>query len=244
MILITGGNGLLGKTLAPKFQQVRITSRSATGPNAVRSDLATGEGIQEAVEGVEVIIHAASSPAKTREIDVEGTRRLLEAAPYVKHFIYVSIVGVDRHPLPYYKLKYEVEKLVMQSPVPWTIVRATQFHPFVELILSKLMALPIGILPAKWQVQPIDVEDVATFLAQCASEKPTYRVLNIGGPSVHRIDELAKTWLAAQGRRKPFIQVPFPGAISAGYRNGWNTIPQEAYGKIRWTDWLQQKFSG
>lgn len=245
MILVTGGQGTLGKMLVSQLagQPVRITSRSASGANAVKSDFGTGEGIQEAVEGVDVIIHAASSVTQTREVDVEGTRRLLAASPHVRHFIYVSIVGVDRHPLPYYKLKYETEQVIMQSSVPWTIVRATQFHHFVEFVLNKMMSRRVGILPARWQAQPIAVEEVATFLAELASDKPTCRVLDIGGPSVHRIGELARTWLAAQGKRKPFLQVPFPGAVSAGYRKGWNTCPQNAYGKISWADWLQQKYS-
>ncbi|MBZ0309345.1 MAG: NAD(P)H-binding protein, partial [Anaerolineae bacterium] len=180
MILVTGGQGMLGKVLVAQLagQPVRITSRSASGANAVKSDFATGEGILEAVEGIDVIIHAASSVTHTREVDVEGTRRLLAASPHIRHFIYMSIVGVDRHPLPYYKLKYETEQVIMQSSVPWTIVRATQFHPFIALILSKMLSLPIGILPASWQTQPIAVEDVAAFLAELASDNPAYRVLD------------------------------------------------------------------
>lgn len=245
MILVTGGQGTLGKSLVPKLEaagaQVRVTSRRAKGANAVKSDIAKGEGIQEAVQGVDVIIHAASRP--TSEVDVEGARRLIEAAPQLKYFVYISIVGVDKHPFSYYQKKYAAEKVIMQSKVPYTIVRATQFHPFIEMVLGLFLKLPIGILPAKWQFQPIDIDETAAFIAGVTLDKPANRVLNIAGPCVHRIDELAQTWLAAQGRKKPFVQVPFPGATSAGFREGLHTLPQNTYGKVTWMDWLHKKYS-
>ncbi len=246
MILVTGGQGKLGQVLVPQLQAagnvVRITSRHATGANAVQSDLSTGEGLHQAVEGVEVVIHAASHPVKSKAVDIAGTQRLLEAAPHVRHFIYVSIVGVDKHPLPYFKIKYQTEQLIQQSGVPYTIVRATQFHYFIEMLLNMMMKLPVGVLPAHWQFQPIDLQDVSTFITHVASQKPTNGILNIGGPQVHRLEDLAQTWLAAQGRKKSYVQLPVPGGISAAYRAGLHTIPQEKYGKIGWMEWLAGRY--
>ena len=98
-----------------------------------------------AVRDVDVIVHCASSPRKTREIDVEGTKRLLKAADRagVSHVVFISIVGIDRNPyFPYYRMKLETERLIESSPVPGTILRATQFHEFVLGILRFLERLP------------------------------------------------------------------------------------------------------
>jgi uncharacterized protein YbjT (DUF2867 family) len=162
-ILVTGGTGLLGRRVAYRLRsaerEVRVLSRSGR-PGAVWSDLLTGEKLDEATEGIDTVIHCASSPRKTRQIDVEGTERLLEAGDWagVSHFVFISIVGVDRNPyFPYYRMKLEVERIVESFPVPWTILRATQFHELVLRMLRFLERLPIMPIPKGFLLQPIDV---------------------------------------------------------------------------------------
>src|SRR5918998_4917063 len=143
-ILVTGGSGSLGSRVVDRLRypgrEVRVLSRSGR-PGTVQGDLLTGEGLKDAVKGVDVIVHCASSPTKTRQIDVEGTERLLRAAARegVSHFVFISIVGVDRNPYyPYYRMKLEIERIIERSPVPGTILRATQFHEFVLRITQFL----------------------------------------------------------------------------------------------------------
>lgn len=139
-ILVTGGTGLLGRGVTDRLRatdhEARVLSRSGR-PGTVRGDLLTGESIKAAVRGVDVIVHCASSPfRKTRRVDVEGTERLLRAAERagVSHFVYVSIVGVDRNPYySYYRAKLDAESMVERSGVPWTILTAilTDIDPLV-----------------------------------------------------------------------------------------------------------------
>jgi uncharacterized protein YbjT (DUF2867 family) len=136
-VLITGGTRRLGRRVVDRLcaegMEPRVMSRSAR-PGTIKGDLLTGEGIEAAVRGVDTIIHSAQSPArKSRRTAVEGTERLLEiaAGAGVSHFVYISVVGLERVPLSYYREKLDAERLVERSPVPWTILRSTQFHDFV-----------------------------------------------------------------------------------------------------------------
>lgn len=133
--------------------EVWVLSRSGR-PRAIRGDLLTGEGLDVAVEGVVTIIHCAASPLrKARRVDVEGTKRLLDAAggAGVSHFVYISIVGIDCvQSYPYYRAKLGTERVVEGSPVPHTILRATQFHGFwcADVPEPGLRPDPVGRFPA------------------------------------------------------------------------------------------------
>ena len=166
-VLITGGTGVLGSELVPRFVDagytVRVMSRRARSerdPDVewAQAQLATGEGLAEAVSGADVIVHAASSPfRRTEAVDVHGTRRLLEHAREagVAHFLYISIVGIDRIPRVYFKHKLAAEALVEQAGVPWSILRATPFHTLIDRVLGALARLPIALLPTDFRFQPI-----------------------------------------------------------------------------------------
>src|SRR2546429_5743133 len=121
MILVTGGTGALGRVLVALLREggheVRVLSRR-TG-----ADLLTGAGLAEALDGTDVIVHCATDGRH----DVDATRNLIAAASG-QHLVYVSIVGIDRIPFPYYRLKLACERLVEECGLPWTTLRATQFH--------------------------------------------------------------------------------------------------------------------
>ena len=151
-VLVTGGTGRLGRHVVRLLRQsghrARIFSRNPRGHvDAVRGDLKTGEGIERAVGGMDVIVHAASAtgnPLLGRSTDVGGTRRLLAAARVagIRHVVFISIVGVDRVAYPYYRTKLAAEKVVRDGGVPWSILRATQFHGFDDYLLTGFARVP------------------------------------------------------------------------------------------------------
>ncbi len=223
-------------------REVRTLSRSER-PGTVRGDLLTGEGLEQAVEGVDVIVHCASSPRKTRQVDVEGTERLLRAAARagVSHVVFISIVGVDRNPyFPYYRMKLEVERIVERSEVPWTILRATQFHELVLGIIRFLERLPVMMMPKGFLLQPIDVGEVADRLAELALSGPAGRVPDIGGPEVRTAAELARAYFEVVGRRRRVVEVPVPGKTARAFREGAQLCPDRRYGGVRWEEFLRQ----
>ena len=148
-VLVTGASGVLGSALVTQLaangHAVRALSRHPAAGNAaatwVQGDLASGVGLESAVAGIDTIVHAASQVGRgTAQVDVVGTQRLLEQARAagVAHLIYVSIVGIERIPLGYYRHKLAAEQIVAQGPIPWSIQRATQFHPLIDCLLRQL----------------------------------------------------------------------------------------------------------
>ena len=211
----------------------------------MRSDLATGEGLEAAVSEVDIVIHAASSPrADTERIDVQGTMRLLEAARRagVRHFVYVSIVGIDRIPFAYYRHKLAAEREVEAGRVPWTILRGTQFHDLVDGMFAGMMKLPVGFLPKDFRSQPVHVDDFADALWGCVASSPARHAPEVGGPEVLRFGEMIHPWMAAHGMKKPVLHLPLPGALAAAFRQGRATTPERTVGTVTWKDWLHARY--
>ena len=245
-ILVTGGTGSLGSRVVDGLRGaghgVRVLSRSGRS-DTVRGDLATGEGLEAAVEGVETLVHCASSPTRTRRVDVEGTWRLLQAGSRagVSHILFVSIVGVDRNPyFPYYKMKLETERIVERSEVPWTILRATQFHGFLLRFIRPLGRLPVMPAPRGFLFQPIDVGEAADRTAELALAAPAGRVPDIGGPEVRTFADLARAYLKAAGLRRRVLEVQVPGKMARALREGAQVAPEGRYGEIRWEEFLDR----
>lgn len=189
-VLITGSTGQLGSALLKQLKntdyQVKITSRRQpenVNFEWVYSDLKTGEGIEEAVNDVDVVIHAATSPRKDSDIiDVSGFNKLLDTAQHIKHFIYPSIVGIEEIPMKYYRNKYQAEELLKNRSVPHTIVRATQFHSFVEnLFLSKPL-FKRYLVPGDIKIQSVDVDEFAAHLIQMINVGPQGKTEDFTGP--------------------------------------------------------------
>jgi uncharacterized protein YbjT (DUF2867 family) len=244
-VLVTGGTGVLGRhvveLLGSEGIRVRILSRSGK-PGTMKGDLRTGEGLVPAVKGVDTIIHSASSPfRKAHQVDVEGTGRLLEAAAEagVSHLAYISIVGIDRAAsYPYYRIKLETERVVESSPIPYTILRATQFYDLVLMALRFLDRLPVMVVPRGFLGQPIDAGEVAERLVDLALSGPAGRVPDIGGPEVRTLAHAARSFLQAKGSRRRIFEIPVPGKTARAFREGALVCRDQAYGKIRWEDFL------
>ena len=255
-ILVTGGNGGLGRELTPRLIQtgytVRVMSRQprpATIPIEVEwatADLETDTGLREAVTGVDTIIHAASSPFnREQQVDIEGTRRILEIAraAKVKHFVHVSIVGIERIPWSYYQAKVAAEAVVRSGGLPYSILRATQFHSLIDYRLGMLTKFPITFIPTDFKFQTMDTGEAADRLVQIVGDSPAGLLPDLGGPEVLTFGEMAKAWFAAQGKRAWLVRVPMLGAMAHSFRNGYNTCPNQRDGKITWRAWVQEKYA-
>ena len=160
---------------------------------------------------------------------MEGTRALLQAA-YTSgspHIVYISIVGVDRTAYFYYQGKYEMELLIEQGPLLWTIVRATQFHPFVLQIIRSLGAdtLPEVPVPASVRFQSIDVGEVADRLVSLMEQGSAGRVPDIAGPQVLTIEEMTEAYLHICRRKAIVRSEALPGDRFDAFRSGINLAP-------------------
>ena len=254
-ILLTGATGTLGSALLAsgrhRAHQVRAVARRvpAASPHEDiqwRSvDLLTGTGLSRALEGIETVVHAASAPrGKSEQTEVQGTQRLLDGAARanVKHFIYVSIVGVDRIPVAYYRHKLEAETRVSDGRVPWTIVRATQFHDLIDTWCGGLARFPLPVAMRGWKVQPVHVADLADVLWTAAEGSPQGRAPDVAGPEVLEWPAAVSAWRAATGRSPHVMGLPIPGRLSRAMREGAACAPAHATGVLTWRDWLARKY--
>lgn len=247
-VLITGATGTLGRkvvgTATAAGHHVRAMSRRShvgyTGVHWSQADLQKGTGIDDAVKGVDVIVHCATQA--TGDKDVASMQNLVSAARRagVGHLVHVSIVGIDRIPLPYYRTKLRVEQALEASGIGHTVLRATQFHDLINVTFSIQRFSPVLWTLRGVRFQPIDTRDVAARLVELVEAEPAGRAADIGGPAVHTHAELARMFLAARGSRRKVVEMPLPGRIGAGYRSGANLIPQNPAGTIGYADYLAQ----
>ncbi|WP_433363272.1 SDR family oxidoreductase [Streptosporangium sp. CA-115845] len=237
-ILVTGGTGVLGRhvvdRLAKAGHPARVLSRTR-GPHI--GDLKTGAGLGLALDGVDTVIHLASDP-RDASADVEAARRLIALTPPKTHLVYVSIVGVDRHPYTYYRHKHEVERLIESSGLPYTVLRTTQFHNLLVLMLGKLAKSKVLPVPAGTAFQPVEVTEVAERLVELALGTPAGRVPDMGGPEIASAAELARTYLRVTGGRGLVIPLPIPGRIAAAFRRGVHLAPDHPDGRGTFTDFV------
>jgi uncharacterized protein YbjT (DUF2867 family) len=252
-ILVSGGSGVLGHQVVERLvsagqNPIVLSRRASRLPGWVRGDIATGEGLPEALAGVDVVVHAASAAAEFTRIkatDVEGTRRLVAAAEAagVKHLIYISIVGVGSVPYFYYRAKAAAEATIKGGTVPWTILRATQFHELIDRIFRASRG-PFVFVPRSISFQPVDSGDVAERLAELATSSPAGLLDDFGGPEILTSRELAQAWLARRGLRKSIVGIPVPGRTGRGFRAGQHLCPDRRQGGVTWHDWIGRAYAG
>ena len=250
-ILVTGGAGHLGrlvvKHLSAAGYPVRGMSRRASpgedwpGAEWKQADLKTGAGVAEAVAGMDVVVHLAA--VGNSMVDFEGTRLLLDAAreARVSHVVLISVVGIDRVPWAGGKAKLASEDLLARSGIPWSTLRATQFHYGIDFLLRFLTRLPlVAFVPTDFPLQPVDEEEVAERLCEIVQAGPSGRLPDMGGPQVCTSGELARIWLKQRGMRRTIIPLWLPGKTARALRQGGNTCPEQATGTLGWEAWLQQ----
>nr|WP_221471417.1 NAD(P)H-binding protein [Amycolatopsis umgeniensis] len=246
--MVTGGTGDLGREVVRRLSDggrpVRVMSRrprpSGEPYEWARCDLRTGDGLAEAVDGVSVIIHCASTLGRG---DEQVTRNLAEAARRAggPHLVYISIVGIDVIRFFYYNEKLASEKVVEESGLPWTVLRATQFHDLVARASAAQRRLPVTFMPSGFRFQPVSTGDVADRLVALASGEPAGRVPDLGGPEVRTARDLAEAYQRSMGRRKPIVPLWLPGKAFRAFRAGGNLTPGNATGVGTFEEFLASR---
>ncbi|KOX17338.1 SDR family oxidoreductase [Nocardiopsis sp. NRRL B-16309] len=203
-IAIAGATGNIGSLTAAALE--RAGHETVRISRSLGVDLTTGEGLDDALTGVEAVVDATNHTGTERSETVAffgtTTRTLLTAEEKagVRHHVVLSIVGIDTvDGNAHYAGKREQERLVAEGPVPWTIVRATQFHDFAAMVASWTERDGVAAI-APLLVQPIAPADVADVLAEVAAGEPRGRYRDVAGPETQDLVDMARRTHAARGR--------------------------------------------
>jgi uncharacterized protein YbjT (DUF2867 family) len=247
-VAVVGGTGTIGAPVATALlardAAVRVLCRNATkvpvGAEHRRVDLTSGDGLAEALAGVDAVIDAVNSTRRPKKTLVEGTGRLLEAgaAAGVGHHLTISIVGIEHIPSSYYRDKILQERAVEAGPVPWSILRATQFHELLDMAFG--YAARVGLRPTgAGKLQPMDPLVAAERLADAALAPPAGRLPDIAGPRIATISDLSHAWASARGRRRLPLRIPSIGKAGKALAAGELCAPDGAAGGEDFEEWLR-----
>jgi uncharacterized protein YbjT (DUF2867 family) len=255
-ILVTGGTGRLGRHVVARLRdegrRLRVLSRrtheAVDGIEYVTGDLLGHEGIQVAVDGVGTVVHLAG----TSKGDDETTRNLVRAASVagVQHVVYVSVVGADRVPIEsridramfgYFGSKLASERIISDSGLPWTMLRATQFHDLLLMVAEQMARSPVIPVPSGVRFQPVDTGEVAAKVVELALGEPAGLVPDIAGPRVYETADLLRAYLRTRGIRRLLVPVRLPGKAARAIRAGANLTPDRAVGHRTWEEFLAEK---
>jgi uncharacterized protein YbjT (DUF2867 family) len=237
---VIGGTGLIGSQV--------VKNLNAAGHEAVPHspstgiDVISGKGLDEAVAGTDVIVNVTNSPTFDEASPAffqTSMDNLLAAGRKagVGHFVILSILGADQVPeLDYYRAKVLQESILASGPVPYSIVRATQFMEFVDAVLSWTTDDGTVRLPAT-PIQPIAAEDVAEGVTEVAMGAPLNGIRNIAGPEVFSLDELGRITLAHKPDGRSVVTDPSAGMFAA-VKGDVLTDQNAALAPTRYADWL------
>ncbi len=244
-IVVIGGSGLIGSKLVAKLREHGHEAVAASPDSGVNT--LTGEGLAEALEGASVVVDVSNSPsfedAAVLEFFETSTGNLLEAerAAGVGHHVALSVVGSDRSPTSgYFRAKLAQERLITSSPIPYSIVRATQFFEFLARIADSSTDGDTVRLPAVL-IQPMAADDVASAVGRAAVNPPLNGIVEVAGPEQFRFDELVRNVLAARG--DPRRVVTDPTAPYFGAQLGERTLVPDADAQLATTsfeDWFKE----
>ena len=213
-IAVAGGTGVVGSYVVEAARDgghhVVVLSRG------MGVDVRTGDGLEAALEGIDVVVDTLNAvsirPSVATEFFTTTSRALAEVGSRqgVQHLVSLSIVGIDRVPeYGYYRAKLAQEAVVEQGPLPATILRATQFHEFPAQMLRALRAGPVALVP-RMRSQPVAARTVGEHLARLVAEPPGGR-LELAGPQVHDIADLARRFVAAHRLSVRVVTASAPG---------------------------------
>lgn len=255
--MVAGGTGLAGREAVAEAlrrgYQVRVLSRHIPTPDQpafrpgveyVRADVVSGDGLREALSGIDVVIDTLDGRTrKARKFLSTGAANLTAAAAEagVKRAVLLSIVNVDQGPLAYYRAKTEQEGAYSDSAANTVIVRATQFHNLVAGIACAASRARVFISLRGVSFQPIATADVARALldAATAAELPDGGMVTVGGPEAIPMREAAEACRKHAGGKGRIITVPVPGQVGRFFREGWTLTPGNSFGILTFSEWLE-----
>ena len=243
-IVVIGGTGLIGSRLVTKLNVLGHQAVAAS-PNSGVNTL-TGEGLAQVLEGAQVVVDVSNSPSFEDDAVMNffqtSTRNLLsyEAAAGVGHHVALSIVGSERLPQSgYMRAKIAQEKLIKEGPIPYTIVRATQFFEFTKRIADEATVGNSVLLPPVL-FQPMAADDVASALCSVATSSPLNSTIEIAGPEAFRFDELIQRRLTALNDPRKVIADPHARYFGAELsENSLVPVGGAQLGETRFEDWLE-----
>ena len=213
---VAGGTGVVGRHVVETAGSGATTSSCSSRGNGV--DLVAGTGLDGVLDGVDAVVDVTSIQTAVRKRRREKffgavTRHLLEAekAAGVGHHVALSIVGVDRAPYGYYAGKVLQERLVTEGDVPWTILRATQFHEFAGQVLERMTRGPVVVVP-RMRSQPVAAREVAARLVELVEAGPSGRVPDLGGPREEQMVDMLRAFTTATGAKGWILPCPSPAA--------------------------------
>ncbi|GAA1949757.1 NAD(P)H-binding protein [Nocardioides panacihumi] len=241
-VAVAGGTGVVGRHVVRRAEarghHVVVLTRS-TG-----TDLTSGEGLADALVGVDAVVDVVSTrtqnKAAARAFFGTITTNLLaaEAAAGVGHHVVLSIVGIDLVPSGYYAGKLLQEELTTAGTVPWSILRATQFHEFAEQALGFATLGPFSVVP-RMTTQPIAAFEVAEALVDLVERGPQSRVPDLAGPEKRELLELARSVNRERRLGRRLVGVRLPGAWGRGIRSGALTPAGDGpRGTLTFEEWL------
>lgn len=241
-IAVAGGTGVVGRHVVEvargRGHGAVVLSRSAG------VDLVTGSGLREAIAGTDAVIDVSSVTSLQTSVSVSffagATRSLLaaERTVGVTHHVALSIVGADAAPEGYYAGKLAQERLVSEGTVPWTILRATQFHEFAAQLFARATLGPLHLAP-RGRVQPVAAAEVAARLVDLAESGAAGRVDDFAGPREESLAQMVRSYARAIGHRGPTPAVSLPGALGRAQRSGALLPgPGAVLGRQTFAEWL------
>lgn len=241
-IAVAGGTGTVGRHTVEAVRgaghETVVLSRSQG------VDLVTGQGLDAALAGADAVIDVASIQTLKASAAIEfftaATGNLLSAAANagIRHVVLLSIVGIDRIPYDYYAGKVAQEKIVEASSVPWTILRATQFHEFAGQMFDNAKIGPLHIAPNA-RTQPVAAAEVAGRLAALAAADPQGRARDLAGPREESLSEMVRAFARHRGYRGWIPALNVPGPQMAGMRAGHALPgPDADLGVQTFAEWL------
>lgn len=240
-IAVAGGTGAVGthvvRVATERGHDVVVLTRSSG------VDLVDGAGLARALSGADAVIDVASkqtmSARESTGFFTTVTRNLLAAEmdAGVSHHVALSIVGSDKAPHAYYAGKVAQEKVIEEGTVPWTILRATQFHEFAGQLYGAVGIGRLVVIP-KMRSQPIAAREVAERLVELAEGTPAGHVRDLGGPKEERMVDLVRRYAASLPERPWIVEVPIPGAYGKAMRDGTLLLgPDADRGKQTYSEW-------
>ena len=243
-IAVAGGTGMVGRHVVREAKtrghEVVVLTR-ATG-----TDLTSGEGLADSLAGIEAVVDVVNTPTQAKAAaraffgSITGNLLTAEAVAGVSHHVLLSIVGIDLVPSGYYAGKLLQEDLTAAGPVPWSILRATQFHEFAEQALGFATIGPISLVP-RMTTQPIAACEVAAALVDMVERGPRGRVPDLAGPERRELVELSRSVNLERRLGRRVVGVRLPGAWGRGMRSG-ALIPagDGPRGTLSFEEWMRR----